>query len=142
MSLLPKDVSRCSNDVCGLKNICKRHLALLDDKDVVPVSLFDGAGCQFFIETEMGVGSIWVCNQKHNIKPADTIRSTRRLTSFSVFFLVRNALVRAQGGWYWITPEGRMQFVDRCLSDITFKQIFDINKKELIETHNNETTKS
>jgi hypothetical protein len=73
---------------------------------------------------------IWVYDKPHNIKPTDTIRSTRRLTSFCFFNCLRDAIVKSQGGWYLITLEGQMQFIDRCLDNITFEQVYNLLKKD------------
>lgn len=77
----------------------------------------------------MKPGKIWVYDKPVRIKPEDTIRTTRRLNSFCVCYCLRNAIVKAQGGWYLITLEGRMQFISRCLSDITFEQAYKLLKE-------------
>ena len=77
----------------------------------------------------MKPGKIWVYDKPTKIKPEDTIRTTRRLNSFCVCYCLRNAIVKAQGGWYLITLEGRMQFISRCLSDITFEQVCKLLKE-------------
>ena len=46
----------------------------------------------------MEAGKIWVYDKPVKIKPTDTIKTTRRLNSFCVFYGLRNALVKAQGG--------------------------------------------
>lgn len=71
---------------------------------------------------------IWVYKGWVNIKPEQTVKSTRRLTSFCFFNLLRDAIVRSQGGWYLITLEGQMQFIDRCLDNITFEQVYNLLK--------------
>ena len=71
---------------------------------------------------------IWVYGKPVNIKPQDTIKSTRRLTSFCVFNCLRDSIVKSQGGWYLITLEGQMQFIDRCLDNITFEQAYKLLK--------------
>ena len=76
----------------------------------------------------MEPGKIWVYNKPVKIKPGDTIKTTRRLTSFCVFYGLRDAIVKAQGGWYLITLEGQMQFISRCLEDITFGEAYKLLK--------------
>ena len=76
----------------------------------------------------MKSGKIWVYNKPVKIKPGDTIKTTRRLTSFCVFYGLRDAIVKAQGGWYLITLEGQMQFISRCLDDITFGEAHKLLK--------------
>jgi len=71
---------------------------------------------------------IWVYDKPINIKPFDTVKSTRRLTSFCFFNCLRNAIVKSQGGWYVITLEGQMQFIDRCLDNITFEEVYNLLK--------------
>ena len=73
---------------------------------------------------------IWVYKGWVNIKPEHAVKSTRRLTSFCFFNLLRDAIVKAQGGWYLITIEGQMQFIDRCLDNITFEQVYNLLKRE------------
>ena len=46
----------------------------------------------------MEPGKIWVYDKPVKIKPEDTIKTTRRLTSFCVFYGLRDAIVKAQGG--------------------------------------------
>lgn len=79
---------------------------------------------------------IWVYDKPHNIKPTDTVRSTRRLTSFCIFNSLRDAVVKAQGGWYLITLEGKMEFIDRCLDNITFEQVSNLLKIKNNENNN------
>ena len=76
----------------------------------------------------MEAGKIWVYDKPVKIKPGDTIKTTRRLTSFCVFYGLRDAIVKAQGGWYLITLEGQMQFISRCLDDITFGEAYKLLK--------------
>ena len=77
-----------------------------------------------------GTCKIWVYDKPVKIKPTDTINTTRRLNSFCVFYGLRNAIVKTQGGWYLITLEGQMQFISRCLNDITFEQIYNLLKQK------------
>ena len=76
----------------------------------------------------MESGKIWVYGKPVKIKPEDTIKTTRRLTSFCVFYGLRDAIVKVQGGWYLITLEGQMQFISRCLDDITFGEAYKLLK--------------
>jgi hypothetical protein len=78
----------------------------------------------------MEPGYIWVYNGKQFIKPTDVIKSTRRLTSFCVTYGIRNALLKSQGGWYWLGLDGRLGLVNRCLGNITFEEIYNLNQKE------------
>lgn len=134
MLSLPNDISRCSTLVCDLKEICVRNIVFIKEKEerkTVLVTEFDGSNCERLIEATMQPGAIWIRNQKHNIRPEDSIRSTRRLTSFSVFFCVRNALLKSQGGWYWLGLDGKLEFIGRTLASISFDMLYEINKKEL-----------
>lgn len=74
---------------------------------------------------------IWVANTYINIKPSDGVISTRRLTSFCCYACIRNALVKAQGGWYWIRPDGIMERVDTRLVDITFQDVYTKAKEDI-----------
>ena len=76
----------------------------------------------------MEPGKIWAYNKPAKIKPGDTIKTTRRVTSFCVFYGLRDAIVKAQGGWYLITLEGQMQFISRCLDNITFGEVYKLLK--------------
>ena len=76
----------------------------------------------------MEPGKIWVYGKPVKIKPEHTIKTTRRLTAFCVCYGLRNAIVKAQGGWYLITLEGQMQFIDRCLVNITFEEAYNLLK--------------
>ena len=78
----------------------------------------------------MEAGKIWVYDKPVKIKPTDTIKTTRRLISFCVFYRLRNAIVRTQGGWYLITLEGQLQFISKCLADITFEQAYNLLKQK------------
>lgn len=78
----------------------------------------------------MEAGKIWVYDKPVKIKPEDTIKTTRRLTSFCVFYGLRDAIVKAQGGWYLITLEGQLQFISRCLDEITFEQAYNLLKQK------------
>ena len=78
----------------------------------------------------MEAGKIWVYDKPVKIKPTDTIKTTRRLNSFCVFYGLRNVIVKAQGGWYLITLEGQLQFISRCLADITFEQAYNLLKQK------------
>lgn len=73
---------------------------------------------------------IWVYDKPVNIKPTDFIKTTRRLTSFCFFNLLRDAIVKAQGGWYLITLDGEMQFINRCLDSITFQDVYNLLDNE------------
>lgn len=75
------------------------------------------------------VTKIWVNDKPHNIKPTDAIKSTRRLTSFCTFNALRNALMKSQGGWYWLQKDGTLRFIDRCLDNITFEEVFNLKDK-------------
>ncbi len=72
---------------------------------------------------------IWVYGKPMYIKPTDTIRTTRRLTSFCVFNCIRNALFKSQGGWYWLQKDGKMRFIDRCLDNVTFEELFNLRQE-------------
>lgn len=72
--------------------------------------------------------TIWVYNSKLNIKPSDSINTTRRLHSFCVCNGIRDALVKSQGGWYFLHLDGTLELVNRCLSNITFEQYYKLNK--------------
>ena len=76
----------------------------------------------------MEAGKIWVYDKPVKIKPTDTINTTRRLNSFCVFYGLRNAIVKAQGGWYLITLGGQLQFISKCLADITFGEAYKLLK--------------
>ena len=52
------------------------------------------------------------------------------VNAICVCYCLRNAIVKAQGVWYLITLEGRMQFISRCLSDITFEQAYKLLKQK------------
>ena len=134
MLSLPNDISRCSTLICDLKEICVRNIVFIKEKEenkTVLMTEFDGSNCENLIEANMQPGTIWVSNQKHNIRPEDSIRTTRRLTSFSVFFCVRNALLKSQGGWYWLGLDGRLEFIGKTLDNINFDMLYQLNKKEL-----------
>lgn len=134
MLSLPNDISRCSTLICDLKEICVRNIVFIKEKEenkTVLMTEFDGSNCENLIEANMQPGTIWVSNQKHNIRPEDSIRTTRRLTSFSVFFCVRSALLKSQGGWYWLGLDGRLGFIGRTLDNISFDMLYELNKKEV-----------
>ena len=76
----------------------------------------------------MEPGKIWVYDKPVKIKPGDTIKTTRRLTSFCVFYGLREAIMKDKRGWYLITLEGQMQFISRCLDDITFGEAYKLLK--------------
>jgi hypothetical protein len=68
---------------------------------------------------------LWVYNTKITIKPTDPIQSTRRLTSFCCANGIRNALMKSQGGWYWLHMDGKLELMNRCLGNITFEELFN-----------------
>lgn len=72
---------------------------------------------------------LWIYGKPVNIKPLNTINSTRRLTCFCVVNGMRNALIKSQGGWYWLQKDGKMRFIDRCLDNITFEELFNLKKE-------------
>jgi len=72
---------------------------------------------------------LWLSTGSANIKPTDTIRSTKRLTAFCASNCMRNALLKSQGGWYWLQKDGLLRFIDRCLDSITFEEIFNLKNE-------------
>jgi hypothetical protein len=68
---------------------------------------------------------IYVYKGPVTIKPEQTVKSFRRLTSFCFFNLLRDCIIKAQGGYYVVHPCGAMEFFTRCLDDITFQQVYD-----------------
>ena len=71
---------------------------------------------------------IWINKSWINILPTDTINTTRRLRSFCVANCLPDNIVKSQGGWYRIEPQGELVFVERCLDEITFEEIYKLNK--------------
>jgi hypothetical protein len=69
---------------------------------------------------------LWLSTGPQNIKPTDTIRSTKRLHAFCTSNSIRDALVKSQGGWYWLQKDGTLRFIDRCLDNITFEEVFNL----------------
>jgi hypothetical protein len=69
---------------------------------------------------------LWLSTGPANIKPTDTIRTTKRLTAFCSFNCMRNALLKSQGGWYWLQKDGLLRFIDRCLDNITFEKVYNL----------------
>lgn len=75
---------------------------------------------------------LWLSVGPQNIKPTDAIRSTRRLHAFCTANGIRDALVKSQGGWYWLQKkDNTLRFIDRCLDNITFEEVFNLAKNEL-----------
>lgn len=72
---------------------------------------------------------LWLSTGPANIKPTDTIRSTRRLHAFCTSNSMRDALMKSQGSWYWLQKDGLLRFVDRCLNNITFAEVFNLKDK-------------
>lgn len=78
------------------------------------------------------VTKIWLTTGPINVKPTDTVRSTKRLHSFCASNSIRDGLMRSQGGWYWLQKrDNTLRFIDRCLDNITFEEVFNLAKNEL-----------
>mgnify|MGYP003453091465 CR=1 FL=1 len=77
------------------------------------------------------ITKIWLSTGPLNIRPADTVRSTKRLHSFCASNSIRDGLMRSQGGWYWLQRDNTLRFIDRCLDNITFEEVFNLAKNEL-----------
>jgi hypothetical protein len=73
---------------------------------------------------------LWVYNTCITIKPEDTINTTRRLHSFCVCNGIRDCLLKSQGGWYYLHLDGKLEFMHRCLGNITFQELFNFSKKQ------------
>lgn len=73
---------------------------------------------------------LWLSTGPLNIKPTDTIRSTKRLHAFCTSNNIRDALLKSQGSWYWLQKDNRLRFIDRCLDNITFEEVFKLAKEE------------
>ena len=73
---------------------------------------------------------IWVYDKPVTVRHTDTIKSTRRLHSFCTFNGIRDALIKSQGGWYFLQRDGTLKFVNRTLDSITFEEYFNLIKKE------------
>lgn len=69
---------------------------------------------------------IWVNKRYINIKPEDSVSTTRRLTSFCNYNCMRNALFKSQGGWYWLRKDGILEFVTRTLYNISFEKLYSL----------------
>jgi hypothetical protein len=66
---------------------------------------------------------IWEYQRWVNIKPTDTINTTRRLHSFCVFNCLTDSIFKSQGGYYNLTPDGKLEFVGKTLGSISFQEI-------------------
>src|SRR5215831_1573592 len=75
------------------------------------------------------ITKIWVGKGLVNIKPTDMINSTRRLHSFCSYNSIRDALVKSQGGWYWIGQDGRLELVATGLCHLSFEQFYNFVKR-------------
>lgn len=74
------------------------------------------------------VTKIWYGKGLINIKPDSPVKSTRLMTSFCSYNSLKNAVVKTQGGWYFVNQDGRLEFVTRTLGDISFQQLYDFLK--------------
>ena len=77
------------------------------------------------METKIYVYKNWV-----NIKPTEAIKTTRRMTSFCFFNSLPDCIIKSQGGWYLLTKDNRLEFVAKTLEEISFKDIYELIKKE------------
>lgn len=73
---------------------------------------------------------IFVNGHYTTIDPTSPINSTRHLTSFCCYNGIRNALLRSQGGWYWLHKNGMLEKVARCLYLISFEEIYNLGISE------------
>lgn len=76
------------------------------------------------------VTRIWFSNSWHNIKPEKNISNMRQVNSFCIFNQLRNALFKAQGGYYILNMEGNFEFLERRLQDITYQTLYNLLKEK------------
>lgn len=73
---------------------------------------------------------IWEYQRWVNIKPIDTINSTRRLHSFCVLNCLADSVFKSQGGYYNLLENGSLNFIGRTLREITFEEIYQSLTKQ------------
>lgn len=72
------------------------------------------------------ITKIWINNGWRKIAPTDPIRSTRALYSFCMSNNLSNNIIKSQGEYYLITPDGIMHFIERTLYNITFQKVYEL----------------
>ena len=72
--------------------------------------------------------TIWLNGSYRNVKPTDTVNTSRAVESFCNYNRLRKCLVRQQGGWYKLELNGILTFVTRALYLITFEQLYNTLK--------------
>lgn len=69
---------------------------------------------------------IWVRNNYRNVDPDRAPSSTRELDSFLWYNNAPKCFLKGQGGWYKITKDNRLLFVNRVLYTMSFKEWLDV----------------
>lgn len=83
---------------------------------------------------------IWVNNTWRNVKPTDSVNTTRAMHSFCTFNNLPDALFKTQGGWYLLKKDKTLEFVTRTLNSITFQQLYNIHKPKTNNMSENESS--
>lgn len=74
------------------------------------------------------ITKIWLGKGMRNINPEAPVNSFRAVHSFSSYNNLRT-LVKAQGGYYVVDKDSRLQFVCNTLGSISFKDLYYALKK-------------
>lgn len=67
---------------------------------------------------------IYVCNTWKDIKPENSPKNMREVTSFANFNLLKH-LVKLQGGYYIINKNKEFEFLGRTLSSFSFLDYYN-----------------
>ena len=73
---------------------------------------------------------IWFSGSWRNIKPTDSITTTRGMHCFCIFNNIPDALFKTQGGWYLLQKDNTLKFIGKTLQDITFEQLYCLHIKQ------------
>ena len=72
--------------------------------------------------------SIWINCGYQEIDPNSAVRSLRNLRSFCAENLLTQNIVKSQGGYYCIQPDGTMLKVFRTLGEVSYSDIYELLK--------------
>jgi hemin uptake protein HemP len=73
---------------------------------------------------------IWIRDKYRNINPENPPKETRELDSFLFYNGAAKCFIKAQGGWYKLTREGKLLFVTRALYLMSLNQFLEIAKND------------